>query len=82
MKGGKKQMEDRNIYYDLFNLYQSHNKDFSKSQYEFENELENILNDDFKLYNDTIEKLHNLLNETNRNSYIAGFKTALELIKR
>lgn len=75
-------MDDRNIYYDLFNLYQSHQREYGKSQYEFENELENILSEDFELYNDTIKKLHNLLNETNRNSYIAGFKTALELIKR
>lgn len=75
-------MDDRNIYYDLFNLYQSHQRGYDKSQYEFENELESILSEDFELYNDTIKKLHSLLNETNRNSYIAGFKTALELIKR
>lgn len=75
-------MDDRNIYYDLFNLYKSYQKEYNKSQYEFENDLENILKEDFELYNDVIKKLHILLNETNRNSYIAGFKTALELIKR
>lgn len=75
-------MKNNNIYDDIFNLYVNRkSKECDTPLSKFENDMDIILKDDFELYQKTINNLHSLLDETRKEYFIEGMKTALELFR-